>query len=99
MLQELPDEELYDDDKIESHVLYKFKKEDKYTITKEDDVWVIKGDEVEKIFKMTKFSSDEAAYRFAKKLKRMGIDDKLRELGAESGDQVQILDFFFEYKD
>ena len=99
ILDTIPDNPLYDESQIESHVLYKFKKEEPFTITKEDDVWVIKGDEVEKIFKMTKFSSDEAAYRFAKKLKRMGIDDKLRELGAESGDQVQILDFFFEYKD
>lgn len=99
ILDTIPDNPLYDESQIESHVLYKFKKEEPFTITKEDDVWVIRGDEVEKIFKMTKFSSDEAAYRFAKKLKRMGIDDKLRELGVKSGDQVQILDFFFEYKD
>ena len=99
ILDTIPDNPLYDESQIESHVLYKFKKEEPFTITKEDDVWVIRGEEVEKIFKMTKFSSDEAAYRFAKKLKRMGIDDKLRELGDESGDQVQILDFFFEYKD
>lgn len=99
ILYTIPDNPLYDDSQIESHVLYKFKKEEPFTITKEDDVWVIKGEEVERIFKMTKFSSDEAAYRFAKKLKRMGIDDKLRELGAESGDQVQILDFYFDYKD
>ena len=62
VLRELPEEELYDDDKIESHVLYKFKKEEKYTITREDDVWVIHGDEIEKLFKMTKFSSEEAIY-------------------------------------
>ena len=48
---------------------------------------------------MTKFSSDEAAYRFAKKLKRLGIDDKLREMGAQDGDPVRILDFYFDYKD
>ena len=99
ILDTIPDNPLYDESQIESHVLYKFKKEEPFTITKEDDVWVIRGEEVEKIFKMTKFSSDEAQYRFAKKLKRIGIDDKLKELGAESGDQVQILDFFFEYKD
>jgi len=40
ILKELPEEELYDEDRIESHVLYKFKRDDKYTITKEDDVWV-----------------------------------------------------------
>ena len=98
VLKELPEEELYDDDKIESHVLYKFKKEEKYTITREDDVWVIHGDEVEKLFKMTKFSSDEAVYRFARKLTKMGIDDKLEELGAKEGDQVRILDFYFDYR-
>jgi len=99
MLEELPDNPLYDDSQIESHVLYKFKKEEPFTITKEDDVWVISGKEIERIFKMTKFSSEEAIYRFAKKLRRMGIDDKLRELGAEEGDQVRILDFYFDYKD
>ena len=99
ILDTIPTNPLYDDSQIESHILYKFKKEEKFKITKEDDVWVVSGDEVEKLFKMTKFSSDEAAYRFAKKIKRMGIDDKLKELGAEEGDQVRILDFYFSYKD
>jgi len=99
LLDEIPYQPLYDDSEIESHVLYKFQKEEPYTITKEGDTYVISGKEIERIFKMTKFSSDEAAYRFAKKLRRMGIDDKLRELGIEEGDQVRILDFFFDYKD
>ena len=98
ILKELPEEELYDEDRIESHVLYKFKKEEKFTITKEDDVWVIHGKEVEKLFKMTKFSSEDAILRFAKKLTRMGIDDKLDSLGAKEGDQVRILDFYFDYR-
>ena len=99
MLEEIPENPLYDDSQIESHVLYKFKKEEPFTITKEDDVWVISGKEVERLFKMTKFSSEEAIYRFAKKLRRMGIDQKLEELGAQVGDQVRILDFYFDYKD
>lgn len=99
MLKEIPSNPLYDDNQIESHILYKFEREEPFTITKEDDVWVISGKEVERIFKMTKFTSDEAVYRFAKKLRRMGIDDKLQELGAKEGDQVRILDFYFDYKD
>lgn len=99
LLDSIPTNPLYDESQIESHVLYKFKKEEPFTITKEDDVWVIEGKEVERIFKMTKFSSEEAVYRFSKKLRRMGIDDKLQELGAEEGDQVRILDFYFDYKD
>ncbi len=100
LLDENPSTPLYEDDEIESHVLYKFKKEEPYTITKvEDGLWQISGKEVERIFKMTKFSSDEAIKRFAKKLRRMGIDDKLKELGAEENDQVRILDFYFDYKE
>ena len=99
LLDEIPSNPLYDENQIESHILYKFKKEEPFTITKEDDVWVISGKEVERIFKMTKFTSDEAIYRFAKKLRRMGIDDKLRELGAKEQDQVRILDFYFDYKE
>lgn len=99
LVDEVPTSPLYEDSQIESHVLYKFKKEEPFTITRDDDgTWAIQGKEVEKIFKMTKFSSDEAAYKFAKKLTRMGIDQKLEELGAEEGDQVRILDFYFDYR-
>lgn len=97
MLDEIPVTALYEDDKFESHVLYKFKKDEPYTINKEDDCWVIRGDEIEKIFKMTKFT-DEGLARFSKKIRKMGVDDKLIELGAEPGDKVRILDFFFEYR-
>ncbi len=97
-LETIPVTPLYEEDAFESHVLYKFKKEEPYTIEKEDDLWVIKGEEVEKLFKMTKFNTDESITRFAKRLRRMGIDDKLAELGAEEGDQVRILDFYFDYK-
>ena len=99
LVDEVPNSPLYEDSQIESHVLYKFKKEEPFTIKRDDDgTWVIEGKEIERIFKMTKFSSDEAAYKFAKKLSKMGIDQKLAELGAEEGDQVSILDFYFDYR-
>ncbi len=98
-LQELPETKLFDDDQMESHVLYTFQKEEPYTITKEsDDLWVIHGEKIEKLFKMTNFSSEEGMMRFAKKLTKMGIDQKLESLGAKEGDQVRILDFYFDYK-
>ena len=100
ILDTIPNNPLYEDNEIESHVLYKFKKEEPFEITRDDDgTWNISGKEVERIFKMTRFSSDEAAYRFSKKLRRMGIDDKLIELGAKEGDQVRILNFYFDFKD
>ena len=89
---------IYDEEQMESHVLYKFKKENSYNVYKENDYYVISGEQIEKLFKMTKFNSDDAILRFARKLRKMGIDDKLEELGAKAGDKVKILDFEFEYR-
>lgn len=98
MLDKIDKKPLFEEEKFESHILYQFKKEQPFTIVKEDDTWVIKGKEVERILRMTRFTTEEAANRFANKLRRMGIDDKLRELGALDGDYVRILDFEFEYR-
>ena len=91
-------EEIYEEDEMLSHVLYKFEKEKPYTIEKEDDYFVIRGDEVERLFRMTKFESDESVLRFARQIRKMGIDDDLEKLGAKEGDIVKILDFSFEYR-
>ncbi len=99
ILDEINKEPLYTEDKFESYVLYKYEEEEPFKIHKENDTWVITGEKPEKILKMTKFNTDESVLRFANKLKRMGIDDKLRELGAVDGDNVRILDFEFEYKE
>lgn len=91
------DEVLYEDDIQESHILYKFKKEKPYSIIYEKGVYVIIGEKVEKLFKMTNFNTDEALLRFSKKLRAMGIDDELERMGIQEGDIVRILDYEFEY--
>ena len=90
-------EELFEPEIQESHVLYKFKKEKPFTITKENNIYIIKGETVEKLFKMTNFNTEEALIRFSHKLRRMGIDDELEKMGIEEGDIVRILDYEFEY--
>ncbi len=91
---------LYEEEKFESHVLYKFKAEQPFKVYKESDgVYVIKGDEIEKIYQMTWFVTDEAFLRFSNKLRKLGIDDKLKEMGIQNGDTVKILDYEFEYRE
>ncbi len=91
--------ELYKDEDYASHVLYKFNDAKPYTITRENDVWVIKGKEIEKLFEMTRFNEDESVARFGRKLKGMGIDADLEAMGAKRGDEVQIKEYIFEFKD
>ncbi len=89
---------IYEEDQFESHVLYKFKEEKPFEITKENNIYVVKGEKVEKLLRMTKFT-DEGVRRFSNKLRKMGIDDKLKEMGIKEGDIVRILDFEFEFKE
>ena len=48
---------------------------------------------------MTRFTEDESVARFARKLKGMGIDEDLEMMGAKRGDEVQILDYIFIFKE
>lgn len=99
ILEELPEEEIYAQEEMEDYVLYEFKNEKPYRIIKDNETWVVTGDNLEKLLKMTRFNSDEAALRFAKKLKHLGVDDELKALGAKEGDTVRILDQEFEYEE
>ena len=82
-----------------SHILYKYENEMPYTIKNDNGVWVISGREIEKAFSMTRFSEDESVLRFGRILKAMGIEESLEKMGAKRGDEVQIMDYIFEFKD
>ena len=97
LVENTNEEEMLEKEKFETHVLYKFKEEQPFTIVKDGNVWVVKGQGVEKLLKMTNFNSEEAYSRFAKKLRSMGIDEKLEQMGIQEGDIVRILNYEFEY--
>ncbi|MBG1215646.1 GTPase ObgE [Staphylococcus aureus] len=72
--------------------------QDKFTISRDDDgAYVVSGNAIERMFKMTDFNSDPAVRRFARQMRSMGIDDALRERGCKNGDIVRILGGEFEF--
>lgn len=100
MLESAELEPIYEETNFESHIIYKFKNEKPYTITKDETgTWVIKGDEIEKLLKMTKFQEDDSVRRFARKLRGMGVEEELERLGATPGEDVLILDYVFTFKE
>ena len=100
MLEDATLEPIYEETNFESHIIYKFKNEKPYTITRDESgTWVVKGDEIEKLLKMTKFQEDDSVRRFARKLRGMGVEDELERLGAQRGEDVLILDYVFTFKE
>ena len=99
MLDTISNDPLYEEEEMMGHVTYKFQNERPFTITKVNDIWVLEGQELEKLFKMTRFDEDEAVMRFARRLKGMDVEEELERLGAKPGDEVQICDYIFEFKE
>ena len=62
-----------------------------------EGTFVITGGRIERLAAVTNFDSDEALARFERALAKMGVEKKLRELGAVEGDTVRIGSYEFIY--
>ena len=65
----------------------------------EDDVYVLEGKQLLKIFNSTNFNDIGSLRYLYKYIEKSGAIDKLLELGLEEGDTIRIEDFEFEYVD
>jgi GTP-binding protein len=77
---------------IDEYVEYNFiPEEDQIIINKIDnDKYEVTGKIVEKLLNRSNFISDESITIFLTKLRKAGLDDKLRESGAKNGDIIII---------
>ncbi|MDR7077941.1 GTP-binding protein [Neobacillus niacini] len=82
-----------------NRVLYKHEADpEAFYITREPDgAFVVSGEKIEKLFKMTNFQTDESIRRFSRQLRGLGVDEALRKKGAKDGDTVRLLEFEFEF--
>ena len=84
-------------DKGEQEYVYK-KLDDSFVVEKVDEhYFVISGDKLERLVQRINLDHTDGVMMLARKLKRMGIDDALREKGAQNGDEVTIGNFTFEF--
>ncbi len=97
-LEELPREEF----QVEEEVV-------RFTVDRESESWevkktgadeyVVEGRPVEILVARTDTSNEYALRRMHKQLDKMGVIDRLREMGAKHGDLVRIRDIEFEFHD
>ena len=93
LIDEIEPEPLYAGDEIKIFC----EPEERFTIDREDGIFVVKGKEVEKHFAMTDFNNEEGVRRFQRILKVMGVENALLEKGINYGDTVRIGDLEFEF--
>lgn len=78
--------------------VYKAEDEELFTITrKSSNVFVIRGERVEKTYKMINISTDEGLLKLLAYLRKIKVDDRLKQMDAKDGDTVILGDFEFEY--
>ena len=61
-----------------------------FSVRREGELWRVRGDKPERWVRQTDFSNAEAVGYLADRLHRIGIEDRLLELGAQPGDGVAI---------
>lgn len=103
LLESLPEEVEEEPEEVEERVVYTFNKTagdpKDFTIRKENDVFIVESESIEKMLKRFNFASYDAAVRFGRTLRKMGVDQALRDRGIEEGQTVRIGEFEFEFND
>lgn len=61
-----------------------------FTVTAEEDGYRVRGERPERWVRQTDFSNDEAVGYLADRLARLGVEDRLLEIGATPGSTVMI---------
>ncbi|NLC96055.1 MAG: GTPase ObgE [Erysipelotrichaceae bacterium] len=90
---------LYDSKKEDKHIVYTYKPKEKEIEVKNlgNGQWELISDKASRIFKSINFDNEEGYYRFAVAMKKLGVDDALREAGVLEGDLIILDDYRFEF--
>ncbi len=96
VLKTLPKEDLIE---IEDRKVYTLEDKDEYTITREEGMFVIRGEAVERIMRRVNIEDNESLYYFQKSLDNLGVNEKLKEMGIKEGDIVKIIDYELEWEE
>ncbi|MBP5342637.1 GTPase ObgE [bacterium] len=90
-------------DNLDSVVEYNFAPDsDKgFEVSKdyENLVYVVSGPKIEELLRTFNENSQESVFRFARKLKQLGVEDELKSIGCQNGDLVRIGKIQFEFTD
>ncbi len=95
ILKTLPKEEVVD---IEDRIVYTLEDDkDEFTIEIIDGEFIVEGPAVERLMGRVNIGDNESYHYMERMLKRLGIEEALREKGVKEGDTVKLLEWEFEW--
>ncbi len=100
LVKNTPEFPLVDEEEISEITTFEFKEEkdsNSFTIRREKGIFIVEGENIERIYKKINISTDEGVMRLATILNKMGVEEALRKQGIKEGDTVRLCDFEFEY--
>ncbi|MEI7025251.1 GTPase ObgE [Paenibacillus sp. y28] len=95
--EELVVEEVSEDDEHKVYRMEERKDGNEFTIRRENDTFVVESEGIERWLKRINLNSYDAVQRFARMMRKMGVDQELRKRGAQDGQMVRIGDLEFEF--
>lgn len=77
--------------------LHTFSDDSHFEVRVEDGVFLVEGQRLHRFVAMTDFENDAAVKRIQNIMRKMGVEDALREHGVKPGDTVRIRNMEFTY--
>ncbi len=97
VLKELPKEELIP---IEEKIEYTLQEDkDEFTIRKEKGEYIVEGPAAQRLMGRINVEDNESMHYFQKSIQKLGIEEKLKQMGVKEGDTVRVVDWEFEWCD
>ncbi len=97
VLKTLPKEDLVE--VSNARKVYKLEEKESFTITKEDDTYVVDGPAIRDLMRRVNMEDNESLYYFQKRIAELGVDARLKKMGVKDGDSVRVYDYELEWQD
>lgn len=95
VIKTLPKEEIVEP---EERMLYTLEEEEEpFTVTRKNNEFFVEGPTIDRLMARVNTEDNESFAYLQRMMKKLGIDDALRNNGVKEGDTVNILDWVFEW--
>jgi len=79
--------------------IYETRRDEGISVKRENEGWRVTGKGIERMVIMTELSNDEAVAHLQRRLLKAGVENALKEAGAQPGDEIYIAGASFELSD